>query len=842
MAKENESTMKWKVDIAQLKAAMTDAKRSISLANAEFKTATAGMDKWQKSTTGVEAKIKQLNSVLPQQKTILAQLEKQYEITAKEMGEDSDAANKLRLQIENQKATIVATEASINKYNNQLDQMQKEEKAAESPMNQLNKTIAEQEDQMKELKKSYADAVLQSGKNSKEAKTLAKEIDSLSGELNQNKKKSKEASDAADSLDKNVDKAGKTADKATDKFKGLSNLLGSAVKGALVGFGTAVAGAVTGLTSASVSAASYADEINTMSTVTGISTEKLQTYKYAAELVDVSLETLTGSMTKNIRSMTSAQKGTGSAAEAYKRLGVAVVDSKGNLRDSETVFWEAIDALGKIEDQTTRDSISMQIFGKSAQDLNPLIQAGSSAMAEYGEEAKRMGAVLSDDQLTNLNAFDDSVQRLKSGAGAIKNALGTLLLPVLQTLSDEGTKLLGDFTNGIIEADGDWSKISTVVGDTVKGLSGIVAKEFPKILKLGISALSSLGSALIKSLPSIIQTLTDSVVKDGLKDLLTAILESAPLILDTLLGLIVDLANWLASGDTISTLIQGVIQLVTAVAESLTNVLPILLPVLVQIIGQIADELTKPENVNLILDALLTLVGACAVAIVKSIPTLIKALGTVFTNIWNRMKDESGKLIAYVVVFLQNIKDKLIAWVNDSSIFKNISSFVTNILNIIRELPSKVIEIGSNVVKGIWNGISKSYDWIKGKIKEWVGNITTFFKKALGISSPSKLMADAIGQFMPEGVALGFEKNMPAALSKMKKSMTNAISDLKTDVSLSAEGLLSSNVSGSSISGAKQQTINFNQTINSPKAVDGLTLYRQTNSLLFAAKVGMNNV
>ena len=842
MADKNESTMKWKVDIAQLKAAMTDAKRSISLANAEFKTATAGMDKWQKSTTGVEAKIKQLNSVLPQQKTILAQLEKQYEITAKEMGADSEAANKLRLQIENQKATIVATEASINKYNDQLDQMQKEEKAAESPMNQLNKTIAEQEDQMKELKKSYADAVLQSGKNSKEAKTLAKEIDSLSGELNQNKKKSKEASDAADSLDKNVDKAGKTADKATDKFKGLSNLLGSAVKGALVGFGTAVAGAVTGLTSASVSAASYADEINTMSTVTGISTEKLQTYKYAAELVDVSLETLTGSMTKNIRSMTSAQKGTGSAAEAYKRLGVAVTDSKGNLRDSETVFWEAIDALGKIEDQTTRDSISMQIFGKSAQDLNPLIQAGSSAMAEYGEEAKRMGAVLSDDQLTNLNAFDDSVQRLKSGAGAIKNALGTLLLPVLQTLSDEGTKLLGDFTNGIIEADGDWSKISTVVGDTVKGLSGIVAKEFPKILKLGISALSSFGSALIKSLPSILQTLTDSVVKDGLKDLLNAILESAPLILDTLLGLIVDLANWLASGDTISTLIQGVIQLVTAIAESLTNVLPILLPVLVQIIGQIADEITKPENVNLVLDALLTLVGACAVAIVKSIPTLIKALGTVFTNIWNRMKDESGKLIAYVVVFLQNIKDKLIAWVTDSSIFKNISSFVANIINIIRELPSKVIEIGSNVVKGIWNGISKSYDWIKGKIKEWVGNITTFFKKALGISSPSKLMADAIGQFMPEGVALGFEKDMPSALSKMKKSMTNAISDLKTDVSLSAEGLLSSNVSGSSISGAKQQTINFNQTINSPKAVDGLTLYRQTNSLLFAAKVGMNNV
>ena len=46
---DNESTMKWKVDISQLKAGMQDAKRSISLANAEFKAATAGLDNWSKS-------------------------------------------------------------------------------------------------------------------------------------------------------------------------------------------------------------------------------------------------------------------------------------------------------------------------------------------------------------------------------------------------------------------------------------------------------------------------------------------------------------------------------------------------------------------------------------------------------------------------------------------------------------------------------------------------------------------------------------------------------------------------------------------------------------------------
>ena len=92
MADKNESTMKWKVDITQLKAAMQDAKRSISTATAEFKSATAGMDKWQNSTTGLEAKLKQLNSTLPQQKTILSHLEKQYELTAKELGENSKEA------------------------------------------------------------------------------------------------------------------------------------------------------------------------------------------------------------------------------------------------------------------------------------------------------------------------------------------------------------------------------------------------------------------------------------------------------------------------------------------------------------------------------------------------------------------------------------------------------------------------------------------------------------------------------------------------------------------------------------------------------------------------------
>ena len=214
MAKNNESTMKWKVDISQLKSAMQDAKRSISLASAEFKTATASLDKWQKSTTGLEAKIKQLNSTLPQQKKILADLEKQYELTAKNMGENSAEAQRLKIQIENQRGVVAKTEASISKYNSQLAQMKAEEEASNTATAKLNKTIQDQESKLRELKTAYQNAVIEYGKNSKEAKNLASQIESLSGELADNKKKMDDAEKSADKLDKTIEDAGKSAEDA----------------------------------------------------------------------------------------------------------------------------------------------------------------------------------------------------------------------------------------------------------------------------------------------------------------------------------------------------------------------------------------------------------------------------------------------------------------------------------------------------------------------------------------------------------------------------------------------------------------------------------------------------
>ena len=594
-------------------------------------------------------------------------------------------------------------------------------------------------------------------------------------------------------------------------------------------------------------AGDYADEMLELSAVTGISTDKLQAYNYAAELVDVSLDTLTGSMAKNIKSMTSAAKGTGSAAEAYKALGISVVDSEGNLRDSETVFWEAVDALGQIEDQTQRDSLSMSIFGKSAQDLNPLILAGKEQLTAYTEEAKKMGAVLSDDQLTDLGAFDDSVQRLKSGANAVKNALGTVLMPELKNLADSGTQLLGEFTKGIADANGDWNKISKVIGSTIGKIAKTVFEKLPDLITLG-------GQILVSVIPEILPSL-----ELALQKIMELIFVCFPIITQSLFTLIGDIATWLAEGDNATQLVNGIVSMVSILASQFSELLPILLPAIVEILSQIALALTSAENIKLLITAVLQIATAIFVALVNTVPVLIDFIKDSILNLADLFSEFLLWIVPKVASGIEKLVNTVKSWGDKAKEFvfgliDNIRNAITDwIVNIklkittgFKELVSKVSGFGSDMVAGIWSSISKSYDWIKGKIKEWVGNVTDFFKKALGINSPSKVLANAVGKWMPSGIASGFEKAMPAALSDMKNTMSDAVSDLKTDVALQAQGMLGDvNISGSSsgsIGGSSSPTINFNQTINSPKAVDGMTLYRETNSLLFTAKVRLGNV
>jgi phage-related tail protein len=413
----------------------------------------------------------------------------------------------------------------MNLVTSQFSKQDKSEEALSSRNQVLSREIETQKQKIETLKAALENAASSFGEADRRTMAWQTQLNNAQAELNGMERELKDNSKAldstgeemetaakgADKLGKEVDDVGNEAEKSGVKMQKLGSILktvGAAMATAFAAVGTATIAAGKSLAEMTKGASAYADEILTTSTVTGMSTESLQAYKYAAELVDVPLETLTKSMAKNIKSMSSAQGGTGSVAEAYKKLGVAVTNTDGSLRSSDKVYWDAIDALGNISDETERNAISMQIFGKSAMDLNPLIAQGSDGIAKLTEEAKKMGAVMSEEQLEKLGAFDDSIQRLKSGSEAAKNALGLILLPQLQSLATDGISLLGQFTSGLINAGDDWSKISSVIGNAIGGIADMALQGLPKIASVGSQIVLSLVNAFSANMPAVITAAT----------------------------------------------------------------------------------------------------------------------------------------------------------------------------------------------------------------------------------------------------------------------------------------------------------------------------------------------
>lgn len=285
--------------------------------------------------------------------------------------------------------------------------------------------------------------------------------------LEENAKYLKEAEDSADGCAKSIDGFGKEVKKAADETDGatdglsefsdtLAGLKDSVAAGDIGGIvsslgemkGLLVGGAiVSGLKEVAEkiwdvakAGAAYADDILTMSTVTGLSTDALQEYQYMADLVDVSVETITGSITKLTRSMLQAKDGTGEQAEAFAALGIQITNADGSLRDVQEVWGEIITALGQVSNETERIAYAMALMGKSAQDLNPLIEAGADKINALRQEAHEAGAVLDEDMLATLGEMQDAFDRLSQQTDAFERILAVTLAP---TITDIVNALVG---------------------------------------------------------------------------------------------------------------------------------------------------------------------------------------------------------------------------------------------------------------------------------------------------------------------------------------------------------------------------------------------------------------
>lgn len=319
------------------------------------------------------------------------------------------------------------------------------------------------------------------------------ELNNLNNQFDENKQKiadsGKEMGNLGDVVNSLTSKLGI---QLPDGMKSSMNAMGSldtqslALAGGFAAVAAAIIKAEKAMISMTKESAAFADNIITLSMQTGQSTQQLQEFAYASELIDVSVDTLQGSLTKLTNNMQDTMNGTGNAKASFDKLGVSVINAvDGSMRSANDVFYETIDALGQVKNETERDAMSMDIFGRSAQDLNPLIIQGSKTLKEYADEAHNVGYVLDDEALSALGAVDDAYQRLQKTQEGVKNQLSAEFAPYLEefygdvtTMVKDGGKALKD--SGLVDAFG---MLLETVGDILNPMSDLSNNRVPALTK-----------------------------------------------------------------------------------------------------------------------------------------------------------------------------------------------------------------------------------------------------------------------------------------------------------------------------------------------------------------------
>lgn len=222
-------TTKIGIDISELKKNITEANRRIRSLNAEFKSATAGMDSWSDSTDGLAKKVEQMTGIVEQEKIKLSALEEQYKQIAETQGKDSKAAEDLYIKMKNQEAAVGRASASLKKYTEKLNETTEKEQKSKGAFASLEEEISNQEKELDRLKDGYKDAALEFGETSKEANAFRGDIQKLSGELADNKSKAEQLRTSTNNLDESFEKTKQAAEKSEDGFSSVKVAIGNLI-------------------------------------------------------------------------------------------------------------------------------------------------------------------------------------------------------------------------------------------------------------------------------------------------------------------------------------------------------------------------------------------------------------------------------------------------------------------------------------------------------------------------------------------------------------------------------------------------------------------------------------
>lgn len=396
-------------------------------------------------------------------------------------------------------------------------------------------------------------------------------------------------------------------------------------------------------------------------------------------------------------------------------------------------------------------------------DVIEAIHAVQDNIGITGTTAKEAESTISG----SLAMVKSSWTNLLTGMGDSKADLGKLINELVDSVTTLGTNLMPVVQNIL---DGVVQLINNLFPVIASKLPELLATLLPQLINSGISIIQALITGIQQNLPMLMQSAMTII-----NSLLTALLQMLPQLLDMGIQIICQLA--IGIGQQAPTLIPLIIDCIIQMVNTLINNLPLIIDAGMQLLDGLVTGILNAlpkliENIPKIIETIVTTLTSklpdiiatggnillkLVDGIVNNIPRLVEAIPKIITGFINGISTHLPRIIETGILIIGKLAVGLIKAI------PQLVAALPQIINAILQGFAQVdwAQIGVNIVKGIWNGIKSLAGWLWNKVSGFAGGIVNSFKSKLGIHSPSRVMRDMVGKFIPAGISVGIEKGMP---------------------------------------------------------------------------------
>lgn len=459
------------------------------------------------------------------------------------------------------------------------------------------------------------------------------------------------------------------------------------------------------------------------------------------------------------------------AADIASIMGISTTDALEAVTGMAKGNFTMMDNLGVAMNDTSLNAYALEKgLGKTTAQMSIQEKVGLANQLFLEKTAKYAGNYAKENETLSgsLNTTKKAFDNLLSGEGDVNDFIDSLV-NTINIAVPQIVKLL--------------PRIVDSIGAVLDALVPALAAALPTLVPALITAVQSLINALIKALPSIINTLLQALplLISAFIKLFLALVEALPqiitIIANALPEVIKALVDGLTNPEALTQMIYAAIQLFLAIVQALPQIIVAIVNALPVIINNIVKTLTSTKFINMMIQATIQLF----MALVKAIPQII------------------GSLVGALGQILKTIGDTL--------------------------SPGNLARIGTDMIKGLWNGIKDMASWIGNKIKEFGKGVLDGIKGFFGIHSPSTVFAE-IGHNLDRGLAQGILGSSGIVQNAVDTMADSALTSMTANPTITAAmnaTPASANATASQVGVAAETGITQNNNIYNQVDLDAVT-------------------